>query len=110
MFSITCAQVPARVPVSAETKKRRARHWRQHMYAHGSYDDVSNRVLIKGQDKIRELEEELEKYKRVNAKLERMAKWNLRSSQSTLTTTQEMLELLEDTFGDQAFEKNVEKK
>ena len=110
MFSITCAQVPARVPVSTETKKRRTRHWRQHMYAHASYDDISNRVLMKGQDKIRELEEELEKYKRVNAKLERMAKWNLRSSQSNLSTTQEMLELLEDTFGDEAFEKNMKKK
>lgn len=110
MFSITCTQVPARVPVSNETKQRRTRHWRQHMYTHASYDDVANRALIKGQDKIRELEDELERYKRVNAKLERMAKWNLRSSQSTLTTTQEMLELLEDTFGDQAFEKNAGKK
>lgn len=75
------------------------------MYAHASHDDVSNRALMKGRDKIRELEEELEKYKRVNAKLERMAKWNLRSSQSTLTTTEEMLQVLQDTFGDEAFEK-----
>jgi len=75
------------------------------MYAHASHDDVSNRALMKGRNKIRELEEELEKYKRVNAKLERMAKWNLRSSQSTLTTTQEMLQVLQDTFGDEAFEK-----
>lgn len=75
------------------------------MYAHASHDDVSNRALMKGRDKIRELEEELEKYKRVNAKLERMAKWNLRSSQSNLSTTQEMLQVLQDTFGDEAFEK-----
>jgi sugar-specific transcriptional regulator TrmB len=76
------------------------------MYAHASHDDVSNRALMKGRDKIRELEEELEKYKRVNAKLERMAKWNLRSSRSALTTTEEMLQVLQDTFGDEAFEKN----
>jgi hypothetical protein len=105
MFSITCAQVPAHVPISTETKKKRTRHWRQHMYTHASHDDVSNRALMKGRDKIRELEVELEKYKRVNAKLERMAKWNLRSSQSTLTTTHEMLQVLQDTFGDEAFEK-----
>ena len=106
MFTITCSQMPARVPVSDETRKRRVRHWRQHMYAHPSQEEIANRALSKGAERIREMEIEIERYKRVNAKLERMAKWNLRSSRSTLTTTEEMLQLLQDTFGDEAFEKN----
>lgn len=106
MFTITCTQIPSRVPISTETKKRRTRHWRQHMYAHPSQEEIANRALSKGAERIRQMEIEIERYKRVNAKLERMAKWNLRSSQSTLKTSEEMLQLLQDTFGDEAFEKN----
>lgn len=105
MFTITCSQMPARVPVSDETRKRRVRHWRQHMYAHPSQEEIANRALSKGAERIREMEIEIERYKRVNAKLEKMAKWNLRSSRSTLKTSEEMLQLLQDTFGDEAFEK-----
>jgi len=125
MFTITCSKVPsspkpvfetpteqakARIAKAVNNGKKRNRHWRQHMYAHPSQEEVANRALSKGSERIREMEIEIERYKQVNAKLERLAKWNLRSSQSSLKTSEEMIQLLQDTFGDEAFEKTEDEK
>ncbi len=124
MLTITCSKVPPRVPVfetpteqakariakAANNNKKRGRHWRQHVYSHPSQEEIANRALSKGAERIREMEIEIERYKQVNTKLERLAKWNLRSSQSSLKTSEEMIQLLQDTFGDEAFEKTEDEK
>jgi len=56
-------------------------------------------------DRVVELELEVEKYKKVNSKLKLLAGWNIRASKSTLKDSQEMLDIIEDLYGDEAVEK-----
>mgnify|MGYP001453295833 CR=1 FL=1 len=85
MFTITCSKVPSRVPVfetpteqakariakAANNDKKRGRHWRQHVYSHPSQEEVANRALSKGSERIREMEIEIEE--RANALAEDLA-------------------------------------
>jgi len=50
------------------------------------------------------LNKEISECKRVNQKLAMIAKWNVRATQSALKNSQEMLEILEDLYGDSATE------
>jgi hypothetical protein len=52
--------------------------------------------------RVRELEKKLEKYEIAGEKLKRLAGWNLRSTKSALKDVQEILETLEDLYGDEA--------
>jgi len=52
--------------------------------------------------RVRELEKKLEKYENAGEKLKRLAGWNLRSTKSALKDVQEILETLEDLYGDEA--------
>ena len=52
--------------------------------------------------RVRELEQKLEKYENAGEKLKRLAGWNLRSTKSALKDVQEILETLEDLYGDEA--------
>ena len=53
---------------------------------------------------LHRLREPVAKYKRGQAKLKRLARWNLRSTKSSLRDVQETLETLEELYGDLAFE------
>lgn len=53
---------------------------------------------------LHRLREQIAKYKRGQAKLKRLARWNLRSTKSSLKDIQETLETLEDLYGDEAFD------
>ena len=53
---------------------------------------------------MNDLREQIAKYKIASKKMEVLAKWNLRSTKSTLRDVQEMLETLDDLYGDEAFE------
>ena len=53
---------------------------------------------------LHRLREQIAKYKRGQAKLKRLARWNLRSTKSSLRDVQETLETLEELYGDLAFE------
>jgi len=55
-------------------------------------------------DELHQLQEQIAKYKRGHAKLKRLARWNLRSTKSSLRDVQETLETLEDLYGDLAFD------
>jgi uncharacterized Zn finger protein len=55
-------------------------------------------------DELHHLREQIAKYKRGQAKLKRLARWNLRSTKSSLRDVQETLETLEDLYGDLAFD------
>lgn len=56
---------------------------------------------------LHRLREQVAKYKRGQAKLKRLARWNLRSTKSSLRDVQETLETLEDLYGDEAFDEEV---
>jgi hypothetical protein len=56
--------------------------------------------------RIRELESDVKKYKDANEKLKKLAEWNLRSTKSALKDVQEILETLEDLYGDEATPKS----
>jgi hypothetical protein len=77
------------------------RHWRQ-----TSSNPVTprDRVVEKQSAKIEVLNKEISECKRVNQKLTMIAKWNVRATQSALKNSQEMLEILEDLYGDSATE------
>lgn len=87
MFAI-CA-TPVRVYNSVEKKPEAApRHKRS----------------IRDTEEIRKLQKKVTKYETTNKKLKKLAEWNLRSTKSALKDVQEMLELMEDLYGDDAFE------
>jgi len=77
------------------------RHWRQ-----TSSNPVTprDRVVEKQSAKIEVLNKEISECKRVNQKLAMIAKWNVRATQSALKNSQEMLEILEDLYGDSGTE------
>jgi hypothetical protein len=56
--------------------------------------------------RIKELETDVKKYKDANEKLKKLAEWNLRSTKSALKDVQEILETLEDLYGDEATPKS----
>ena len=53
---------------------------------------------------LHRLREQVAKYRRGQAKLKRLASWNLRSTKSSLRDVQETLETLDDLYGDLAFD------
>jgi hypothetical protein len=101
MFAISTT--PIRVYNSVEKKPEAAprhkpqRHWRQH-----AMNPQMPRVELNQSFKIQELEKKLKKYEIAGEKLKRLAGWNLRSTKSALKDVQEILETLEDLYGDEA--------
>jgi hypothetical protein len=95
---ITIARTPIRVYSSVE--KRPRRHWRQRA--------MNPEVVRTHPDivRIKELESDVKKYKNANEKLKKLAEWNLRSTRSALKDVQEILETLQDLYGDEATPKS----
>jgi hypothetical protein len=50
------------------------------------------------------LRKDIVKYKTANNKIKTLAKWNLRSTRSTLKDIEEMLEVIEDLYGEDTYE------
>jgi hypothetical protein len=99
---ITIARTPIHVFNSVEKKPQSAprhkssRHWRQHSM---------ERVDMMS-DRIRDLEKQVSQSEAANAKLKRLAQWNLRSTSSALKDVEEMLVILEDVYGEDATPKS----
>jgi len=55
-------------------------------------------------DTVHRLREQVAKYKRDQAKLKRLAEWNLRSTRSSLKDVEETLQILRDLYGEEAFD------
>jgi hypothetical protein len=49
------------------------------------------------------LRKQVEKYKNAQKKIKTLTEWNLRSTKSSLKDVQDILETLEDLYGDSAF-------
>jgi len=52
---------------------------------------------------LKKLPEQVEKYKNAQKKIKTLTEWNLRSTKSSLKDVQDILETLEDLYGDDAF-------
>jgi hypothetical protein len=50
------------------------------------------------------LRKDIVKYKTANNKIKTLAKWNLRSTRSALKDIEEMLEVIEDLYGEDTYE------
>ena len=53
---------------------------------------------------MEKVHEQIAKYKRAQKKIQMLTAWSLRSTQSSLTDLQNILETLEELYGDEAFE------
>lgn len=99
MFAISAT--PVRVYNSVEKKPEAAprhkprRHWRQ-------YAMNPDYRIIRDTEEIQRLQKQVMEYEASNKKLKKLAEWNLRSTKSALRDVQEILETLEDLYGDQA--------
>lgn len=53
---------------------------------------------------MEKVREQIAKYKRAQKKIQMLTAWSLRSTQSSLTDLQQILETLEELYGDEAFD------
>jgi hypothetical protein len=82
------------VPVAAPRHTTK-RHWRQ------CASDPCLRRSISVEEKLRK---DISEYKMANKKLKSLAMWNLRSTRSALKDVEEMLQVIEDLYGEESFE------
>ena len=86
------------------------RHWRQY-----SPETPRRPVIVKAAShvkagklkaevEIEQLKLELKKHKETEQKIKRHAKWMLRSTQSAHKDAKDVIEILKDLYGDDAFE------
>ena len=102
MFALACA--PTRIYNSASNEEK-PKHWRQHpnrvrrrVYA------VNSPKVNEDTVKIKKLEKEVDRYKKANKKLRMIASWNLRAAQSAFKDSENILQILDDLYGDDAYE------
>ena len=88
MLTITCAHQIHHTPRSGSGKKQ----CRQQKYK------VVETV------RMEKVHEQIAKYKRAQKKIQMLTAWSLRLTQSSLTDLQNILETLEELYGDEAFE------
>ena len=90
-----------------ESKSSRGgRHWRQHSgrTVHRQNFAMSPKEPMDATVKIEKLEREVDKYKKANKKLRMIASWNLRAAQSAFKDSENILQILDDLYGDDAYE------
>jgi hypothetical protein len=64
---------------------------------------ISRPISTNTEPELRKLREQVEKYKNAQKKIKTLTEWNLRSTKSSLKDVQDILETLEDLYGDDAF-------
>ena len=93
----TLCITPVRIYNTANNESKRPKHIRKRQFVVHKPDTVDP-------VEIHRLREQVSKYKRGQAKLKRLARWNMRSAKSSIKDIQETLEILEDLYGDEAFD------
>jgi|TARA_B110000503_G_scaffold142436_1_gene239223 hypothetical protein len=105
MIALACAPTPIYNTADDKVKKIKNHHWRQH----STGASVRPHRFAMETPKVEtatdgDLRERIVKYDIANKKMKQLALWNLRSTKSALKDVQEMLETLEELYGDEAFE------
>jgi hypothetical protein len=92
------------------------RHWRQYSpetprrpiivkaASHVKAEKLKAEVESHRDTEIEKLKLELKKHKEAEQKIKRHAKWMLRSTQSAHKDAQDVIEIIKDLYGDDAFE------
>jgi len=93
----TLCITPIRIYNTANNESKRPKHIRKRQF-------VVNKPEYFDPVEIHRLREQVAKYKRGQAKLKKLAQWNMRSAKSSMKDIQETLEILEDLYGDEAFD------
>ncbi len=106
MFSIT--YTPAHIVYNTQKKTEKNRkngkdHDRQSTPKRNVFA-ITPPVKTLMRDYVEELELQVDTYKRLNSRLKLLANWNVSATQSALKNSQDILELVEDLYGDNAFE------
>ena len=111
MIAIACAPTRIYNTAGKRVKKDGDRHWRQHSTGASvrphrfAMEPKKTTPEVKEPDsEIEDLRKQIVKYKTATEKMKLLAGWNLRSTKSALKDVQEMLETLEELYGDEAFE------
>ena len=119
---IALAYTPTRIYNTTEKKptERKQKHWRQ--YASGisprktgatshnyginpKIPPAVHETPCKEKDtRIKELEEENRRYKVSYKKMQLLASWNLRSNKSAIKDINNIIDIMEDLYGETAFE------
>ena len=96
--------------VTRVNKEHKRKHWRQH-----SREPVEMRThnfamtpQTTDTECVKQLREQVQLYRTATTKMKTLALWNLRSTRSALKDVQEMIDVIEDLYGETAFEKNDE--
>lgn len=87
--------------IDKEPMKKRV-NVRKHRYAIEKPGGEIDRV------ELHRLREQVAKYKRGQAKLKRLARWNIRSNKSSLRDGQEILGILEELYGELTYDEENE--
>ena len=92
--------------VTRVNKERKVRHWRQytpepmemrtHNFAMSPHTTEA--------DCVKQLRDQIAIYRNTTRKMKTLALWNLRSTRSALKDVQEMIDVIEDLYGEAAFE------
>ena len=93
----TLCITPVRIYNTANNESKRPKHIRKRQFVvhkPENFDPVE----------VHRLREQVSKYRRGQAKLKKLAQWNMRSAKSSMKDIQETLEILEDLYGDEAFD------
>ncbi len=112
---IALAYAPTRIYNTAEKKEKKSngRHWRQHstgisVRPHRFAMEQKTPPTPEVENvTINDLQEQIVKYKIATDKMKVLAGWNLRSTKSALKDVHEMLETLEELYGDEALKNEL---
>lgn len=92
--------------VSRVNNERKGRHWRQ--YTREPMEIRTHNFAMSSHtadtECVRQLREQVRLYKNATRKMKTLALWNLRSTKSALKDVQEMIDVIEDLYGESAFD------
>lgn len=105
MFAISAT--PVRVYNSVEKKPNAVPKYKPSLHWRQSAADPIRRQADCDRLQIQELQEIITNYESANKKMKMLAGWNLRATKSALNDIQDILEILEDIYGDGACDDSV---
>ena len=92
--------------VTRVNKERKVRHWRQ--YTREPMEMRTHNFAMSPHttetDCVKQLRDQIAIYRNTTRKMKTLALWNLRSTRSALKDVQEMIDVIEDLYGESAFE------
>ena len=87
------------------------RHWRQYspetpkrLIIVKAASHIEPEMMKRVDTKVEKLEAELKKHREAEQKIKRHAKWMLRSTQSAHKDAKDVIDIIKDLYGDDAFE------